>query len=288
MGMGRSLYENLPAAKQLFQRANEILGYDLATLCFEGPADQLNLTIHSQPALFVTSMAALERVKQLQPDLIERCEAAAGLSLGEYSALVFCGGLGFDDGLRLVQKRGEAMQAAADETPSGMVSVLGLERNQVQEVCDAARRPNEILQIANLLCPGNIVVSGHRGSCEAVQAEAEARGAMRIFRLAVAGAFHTSLMASAQRRLSEALGQAQFSPLKIPLISNVDAAPHKDVNDFRRLLVDQLCAPVLWQDAMQWLLQQEFDTFLEIGPGRVLKGLLKRIDKTASCEVIID
>lgn len=286
--MGRTLYDTLPPAKQLFRQANEILGYDLAALCFEGPVEQLNLTVHSQPALFVTSMAALERVKQLQPQLIERCEAAAGLSLGEYSALVFCGALSFADGLRLVQRRGEAMQAAADETPSGMVSVLGLDLEQVRAVCDTARQPQEVLQIANILCPGNIVVSGHRASCEAVQAAAEKLGAMRIFRLAVAGAFHTSLMASAQQRLGDALRLANLSPLRIPLVSNVDARPHDDVSDFSKLLVDQLCAPVRWQESMDWMLAHGFDTFFEIGPGRVLKGLLKRISKAATCEVIME
>jgi [acyl-carrier-protein] S-malonyltransferase len=288
VGMGRSLYDALPAARDCFHQANEILGYDLAKLCFEGPAEQLNLTTHSQPALFVTSLAALERVRQLQPELTERCAAAAGLSLGEYSAIVYSGGLSFEDGLRLVQRRGQAMQSAADETPSGMVSVLGLDLAKVEEVCEAARCPGEVLQVANLLCPGNIVVSGHKASCDRVQAEAEKRGAMRVFRLTVAGAFHTSLMASAQRQLGEALAETRFTPLRIPVISNVDAQSHDRVEDFAKLLQDQLCAPVRWQDSMQCLLDQGFETFLEIGPGRVLKGLMKRIDKKARCEVVLE
>lgn len=288
VGMGRALYESLPAAKQLYRQANEILGYDLAHLCFEGPPEQLNATVHCQPALFVTSLAAVERVRSLQPELIDRCEAAAGLSLGEYSAIVFSGGLNFEDGLRLVQRRGQAMQAAADETPSGMVSVLGLELQQVQAVCDAARRNGEILQIANLLCPGNIVVSGSQGSCDQVAAAAERLGAMRIFRLAVAGAFHTPLMESAKRMLGDVLAATRFSPLRIPVVSNVDAQFHDRADDFSKLLLEQLCAPVRWQESMELLVDQGYDTFYEIGPGRVLKGLMKRIHRAAKCEVILD
>lgn len=286
--MGHALYESIPAAQQLFRQANEILGYDLAKLCFEGPADQLNLTVHSQPALFVTSLAALERVKLQHPEMIERCAAAAGLSLGEYSAIVFAGGLSFEDGLRLVQRRGMAMQAAANEAPSGMVSVLGLDLPQVEQVCQTARADGETLQIANMLCPGNIVVSGHRASCDQVESAAEKLGAMRIFRLTVAGAFHTPLMASAKRQLEEVLKSTRFSPTRIPVVSNVDGRFHDRIEDFASLLVEQLCSPVRWQESMQMLLGQGFDTFLEIGPGRVLKGLLKRIDRAASCEVVME
>jgi [acyl-carrier-protein] S-malonyltransferase len=286
--MGRALYEAFPTVRGLFDTANSILGYDLARLCFDGPAEKLNLTIHAQPALFVSSLAALERARADHSDAVSRCEAAAGLSLGEYTALVFAGGLTFEEGLRLVQRRGEAMQAAASEAPSGMVSVLGLELDQVQTVCDAARIDGEVLQVANMLCPGNIVVSGHRHSCDRVEAAASQAGAMRVFRLAVAGAFHTPLMRSATTRLSQVLSGAPFAPLRIPVVSNVDAEIHGEIGDFRHLLLDQLCAPVRWHESMRKLLDQGFDTFYEIGPGRVLKGLLKRIDKSASCEVIME
>ncbi len=288
VGMGRALYDNFPAAKQLFQTANDVLGYDLAELCFEGPADQLNLTVHSQPALFVSCLAALERVKENHSDALEHCAAAAGLSLGEYTALVFAGGLRFEDGLRLVQRRGQAMQAAANETPSGMVSVLGLEMPQVEQVCDDARLDGEVLQVANRLCPGNIVVSGHRASCERVAASAANAGAMRVFRLAVAGAFHTSLMRSATQQVGEMLAKTPFQPLRIPVVSNVDTHFHDQVEDFEKLLLDQLCSPVRWQESMERMLNDGFDTFYEIGPGRVLKGLMKRIDKTATCEVVME
>ena len=172
VGMGKSLCDELPAAKELFERAGEVLGYDLADICFNGPLEKLNSTVVSQPALYVMSMAALEKLKLEQPQVYENCHAAAGLSLGEYTALAFAGGLSFEDGLKLVQRRGEAMQAAADETPSGMVSVLGLDREQTEKVCDGARVDGEVLQVANLLCKGNIAISGHKASCERVDCAA--------------------------------------------------------------------------------------------------------------------
>ncbi len=165
VGMGRRLAESLPAARRLYDRAAEVLGYDLAKLCFEGPADVLDSTIYSQPAMFVTSLAALESLRAQSPDVVLSCEATAGLSLGEYTAMVFAGVMDFDDGLMLVQKRGAAMQEAADATPSGMVRILGLERVEVEALCEKARQ-GEILEIANLLCPDILVVSGTNGACE--------------------------------------------------------------------------------------------------------------------------
>src|SRR4051812_32070963 len=159
VGMGRELVGSLPAAKELFDRAGDILGYDLAQVCFEGPAERLDSTVYSQPALFVTSLAALESLKQKSPEIVESAKFAAGLSLGEYTALVFAGALDFDDGLRLVAERGAAMQAAADACPSSMVSILGLQREPVEQLCREAAQ-GEVLRVANLLGPGTIVVSG--------------------------------------------------------------------------------------------------------------------------------
>ena len=173
--MGRRLAETLPAARKLYDRAGELLGYDLAKLCFHGPAEQLDSTVFSQPALFVTSLAALESLRAASPEVVESCEAAAGLSLGEYTAMVFADVMTFDDGLMLVQKRGAAMQEAADATPSGMVSILGLELDKVKELCDKAR-DGEILEIANLLSPGNIVISGTVGACERAAEMAQSAG----------------------------------------------------------------------------------------------------------------
>lgn len=287
VGMGRELIESLPAARDLFELASSILGYDLAEVCLEGPSERLDSTVVSQPALFVTSLAALEQLKQDQPEVVESCAGAAGLSLGEYTALVSAGALSFEDGLRLVQRRGEAMQAAADECPSGMVSVLGLEREQVEQVCDEARVEGEILQVANLLCPGNIAVSGQQASCAAVAAAAENAGAMKTIPLAVAGAFHTSIMDPAVPRLEEALQRVAFQPTRYPIYSNVDAAPHSDPADFPELLLRQVRSPVRWHDSMNRMIEEGYEEFYEIGPGRVLRGLMKRIGRRIPCHGVL-
>ena len=283
VGMGKRLYESVPAARQLYDRAANVLGYDLAKLCFEGPAEQLDSTICSQPALFVTSLAALESLRSESPDIVLACEAAAGLSLGEYTAMVFAGVLDFESGLTLVQKRGAAMQEAADATASGMVSILGLERVEVEALCDKARE-DDVLEVANLLCPGNIAISGSNAACLRAAEMAQDAGAMKAVPLAVAGAFHTQIMRPADERLAEALNGVTLQKPHIPVISNVDAKPHDDPDEIRSLLIQQVLQPVLWEDSMRYLLAQGFDQFHEIGPKRVLRGLLRRIDRKISCQ----
>ncbi len=287
VGMGQQAAESLPAARALYQRAASVLGYDLAKLCFEGPAEELDSTAISQPALFVTSLAAIEQLRDRSPEVVLSCEATAGLSLGEYTALVFAGAIEFEEGLRLVAIRGAAMQDAADNTPSGMVSVLGLERPQVEELCEQARQ-GETLQIANLLCPGNIVVSGTNSACERVAELAVTAGAMKAVPLAVAGAFHTPIMNSAVERLREALAETRIDRPSIPVISNVDAAAHFDPDEIRQLLVRQIVTPVRWEESMRNLLTDDYDQFYEVGPGRVLRGLLKRIDRKVACHGALD
>jgi [acyl-carrier-protein] S-malonyltransferase len=286
VGMGRQLAETLPAARSLFDRAQKILGYDLADVCFNGPAEKLDSTVYSQPALFVCSLAALEQLKATKPEVAAEAKATAGLSLGEYTALVFAEAITFEDGLKLVQERGSAMQAAADLVPSGMVSVLGLDLDKVQAVCDQARQQGEVLQIANHLCPGNIVVSGHTSACDRVPAIAEKAGAMKTIRLSVAGAFHTPLMQPAVQRLTAALAHVPIKPPRIPVISNVDALSHDDPHEIRHLLVQQVVSPVRWEDSMRVLLNMGCTPFWEIGPGRVLRGLLKRIDRKVAADGI--
>jgi [acyl-carrier-protein] S-malonyltransferase len=281
--MGRQWAESLPAARALFDRAGQVLGYDLAELCFNGPADRLDTTVHSQPALLVASLAALEVLKDRAPDVVEACGAAAGLSLGEYTALVFAGAIQFDDALRLVGRRGEAMQAAADALASGMVSVLGMERDALESLCREAAR-GDVLQVANLLCPGNIVVSGTKDGCARLASLAEQAGAMKVVPLAVAGAFHTPIMEPARKRLEAAVAETPITRPRIPVVSNVDALPHDDPDEIRQLLVRQVVAPVRWEDSLRWLLGQGFDRYYEVGPGRVLRGLMKRIDRKAACE----
>ena len=286
VGMGAELTGSLPAAKALFDHAADILGYDLLELCTNGPAEKLNSTVHSQPALFVCSLAALEQLKQDSPEVVENCDITAGLSLGEYTALVFAEAMNFDAGLRLVQARGQAMQDAADAVSSSMVSILGMDREQVEKLCEEARG-DDVLQIANLLCPGNIVVSGGTAACERIAPLAEAAGAMKVIPLAVAGAFHTSLMQPAVERLTAALADVEIQTPRIPVISNVDAKTHENPQEIRDLLVQQVVSPVLWETSMQWLIN-DFGArqCYEIGPGKVLRGLLKRIARKLPCENI--
>ena len=284
VGMGAAVCAKVPEARALFERASAVLGYDLYQLCTDGPAAELDSTVHSQPALLVASLAALEQLKQDSPQLVDRCAAAAGLSLGEYTALVFAGVMDFETGLRVVQARGRAMQDAADATSSGMVSILGMEPEQVQSLCNEARR-GDTLEVANLLCPGNIVVSGHTEACERIAEKAAAAGAMKVIPLAVAGAFHTQLMQSAVERLRSALADVPMWQPRIPVVSNVDARPHTDPNEIRELLIRQVCSQVRWEDSMRYLLdEQGIKQFYEIGPGRVLCGLLKRIARKVPCE----
>jgi [acyl-carrier-protein] S-malonyltransferase len=281
VGMGKQLRETLPAAQSLFAQAAEILGYDLAAVCADGPADKLNSTAVSQPAIFVTTLAALEALRASDPAVFDQVRATAGLSLGEYTALVFAGALTFRDGLRVVQKRGEAMQAAADATPSGMVSVVSLDQAKVEELCAAARSLGTVA-IANLLCPGNVVVSGVKAALEEVARLAEAAGG-RAVRLAVAGAFHTAIMKPADEALAAALADVEIRPPRVPVWSNVDAQPHTDPAEIRQLLVRQVLRPVLWEQTMRNLLAAGIDRFYEIGPGRVLAGLLKRVQRKVEC-----
>jgi len=281
VGMGRNLADNFPSARVLFTKASELLGYDLLKVCTEGPADRLNSTSVSQPAIFVASLAALESLQASDPQAADRCQAAAGLSLGEYTALTLSGSLSFEDGLRVVERRGKAMQLASDATPSGMMSILGLDERQVAELCDQARQA-DCLEIANLLCPGNIVISGSRAACQRAQELVEQLNG-RAIPLAVAGAFHTRLMKPADEALAEVLNQVELRSPRIPVWSNVDAKPHVDPVEIRQLLVQQVLRPVLWEQTMRNLLAAGIDTFYEIGPGRVLAGLLKRVQRKAAC-----
>lgn len=287
VGMAAELADTVPAARLLFDRASSQLGFDLLTLCKEGPADALDATVNSQPALYVASLAALEKLKAESPETLDGCVATAGLSLGEYTALCFAGALSFEDGLRVVAERGAAMQAAAEASPSGMVSVLGLEVAQVGELCEACRG-DDTLQIANLLCPGNTVVSGSNAACERIADAADAAGAMKVIPLAVAGAFHTPLMQPAVERLTAVLAEVELRPPRVPVVSNVDAKPHNDPSEIRELLVKQVVSPVLWEASVRCLMDAEdglgADSFYEIGPGKVLRGLLKRIDRKTPCE----
>jgi [acyl-carrier-protein] S-malonyltransferase len=281
VGMGREVLAHSAEARRLFAEAQAILGYDLADVCLNGPAERLNSTVVSQPAIFVGSLAALEVLRATEPAVLDACVATAGLSLGEYTALVFAGVLPFAEGLRLVQRRGEAMQEASDATPSGMVSILMLERPAVEEIVQEASTEG-FIRIANWLCPGNIVVSGERRAVAKAQQLAEARGARTVM-LSVAGAFHTPLMKPADERLAQALSEVPLQPARIPVWSNVDAQPHQDPTEIRSLLIRQVLEPVLWEESVRRMLEAGVEQFYEVGPGKVLAGLLKRIQRKAEC-----
>jgi len=293
VGMGAGIVSRCEAARDLFDRAANVLGYDLLDLCVNGPSDRLNLTSFSQPALFVHSAAALKELQLKSADEgiadpVSGASAVAGLSLGEYSALYAAGAMDFESGVKLVAERGAAMQDAASSQPSGMASILGLEIDQVQKLCDDARQEGEILQIANLLCPGNTAISGHQKSIDAAEAVATSMGAMKFIRLPVAGAFHTDIMTPAVTRLKAAIDACPMQNAKIPLYANVDAAAHCDASDFRELLPRQVVSPVRWEDSLRAMMADGIEEFYEIGAGRVLAGTLKRINRKAVCHSIGD
>ena len=286
MGMGKALAEQSEQAAALYRQANEIVGYDLASVCFAGPQDKLDTTALSQPAIFVTSVACLTalRAGQIEPELsgVEP-DACAGLSLGEYTALHAAGAMSFADGLRLVQLRGESMQAAAQASHGGMVSVLGLEEEAVKQLCEKVLDElrgqgvsEPLLCPVNYNCPGQIVLSGTLAACERAAALADGFGASRAIPLAVGGAFHTKLMAPAAERLRQALDQCSFQDPQTPVYANVDGAPYGGAGQVSDRLLRQLTEPVRWQQTVERLLDEGFERFVEIGPGRVLTGLVKK------------
>ena len=301
VGMLGDWCDGHPAALELFTRASSILGYDLAAICRHGPAEKLNATSVSQPAILVTSLAALEVLKSRDPALVSGASITAGLSLGEYTALVFADALDFDSAVRVVDVRGRAMQECASKlgtqlgtkrgpagtAAGGMVAVLGMERERVASLCDECRG-GDVLEVANVLCPGNVVVSGAEAACRRLDEAATAAGAMKCVRLEVAGAFHTVLMQEAVDKLAAVLAETTVRSPRIPVVSNVDARPHADPAEIRSLLARQVCGVVEWHASMTYLLSTGVRTVCEVGPGRVLRGLLKRIDRSVSCSGVPD
>ncbi len=279
--------ETHPQAADLFARASAILGYDLLAVCRSGPADRLNTTAVSQPAILVASLAALELLRSRDGHPLDAATVTAGLSLGEYTALVFAGVLDFDDAVRLVDIRGRAMQECAEQRPGTMLAVLGVDREKLTALCEECRA-SDVLEVANVLCPGNIVVSGSAVACHRLDAAAVAAGAMKCVPLEVAGAFHTSLMQPAVERLTAALADVAFHPPRIPVVSNVDARPHTDPDEIRALLARQVVGVVEWNASMAYILSTGTRSIWEVGPGRVLRGLMKRIDRSVACSGVFD
>lgn len=279
VGMGLEIARAFPVAEQIFEKANDIVGFDLSGVCFEGPAEQLNSTTVSQPAIFTTSVAILEVLRTesaaISPDV------TAGLSLGEYTALYAADLMSFEDGLSLVQKRGQAMQAAADASEGAMVSIIGLDEETVHRLCEEAGE-GELLEPVNFNCPGQIVISGDKKACRIAKELAIKCGAIKVVRLEVAGAFHTQMMSSAAEALGEALAHCEIAePTRAQIIANINADYYPSSEKIKEGLVKQLTHPILWQKCMEKLLADGVETFYEIGPGRVLTGLMRRIDRKA-------
>ncbi|KDO67031.1 hypothetical protein CISIN_1g017236mg [Citrus sinensis] len=290
VGMGKEA-QSVPAAAELYKKANDILGFDLLEICTNGPKEKLDSTIISQPAIYVTSLAAVEllRARDGGQQIIDSVDVTCGLSLGEYTALAFAGAFSFEDGLKLVKLRGAAMQEAADAAKGAMVSIIGLDSDKVQQLCDAANQEvdeDNKVQIANYLCPGNYAVSGGVKGIEAVEAKAKSFKARMTVRLAVAGAFHTGFMEPAVSRLEAALAATQINTPRMPVISNVDAQPHADPEVIKKILAQQVTSPVQWETTVKTLLGKGLKKSYELGPGKVIAGIVKRLDKSAEMENI--
>ena len=280
-GMGKELAEAYPTARNWFERANAALGYDLASICFNGPEAELTKTENAQPGIFLVSWVAFELLKERAPGL--KFDAAAGLSLGEFTALTAAGAMSFEDGLRVVRQRGKFMQDACEATRGGMAAVIGLDEDPTRAVCAEAG-----VTLANLNCPGQIVISGEADKITRAVELAKAKGAKRAIPLQVAGAYHSPLMASAQPKLQAELNKINISAPTVPVISNVTAHPHGAAAEIRPRLVEQVCSSVLWEQSMRYLLAQGFTRFIELGPGTALSGFMKRIDKNAQMMNVAD
>lgn len=272
VGMGKDLYEQHDEAKQLFDKANEILGFNITEIMFNGTDEELKQTKVTQPAIFLHSVAQAIVAKDFAPDMV------AGHSLGEFSALVASKVLSFEDGLRLVSKRALAMQAACEANPSTMAAILGLEDEKVEEVCAAI---DEVVVAANYNCPGQLVISGSNKGIEIACEKMKEAGAKRALPLPVGGAFHSPLMKPAEEELAKAINETTFSKGICPVYQNVDAMPHTDPTEIKENLIKQLTAPVRWTQSVQQMIADGATHFVECGPGKVLQGLVKKIDRNA-------
>ncbi|MCK6486594.1 MAG: ACP S-malonyltransferase [Phycisphaerae bacterium] len=279
VGMGRDFVERSAAARRTFEDANRILGFDLADLCFSGPAERLNATDISQPAIFVTSVAVWSAIQEDSALAAEiRPDASAGLSLGEYTALWLAEALSFEDALRLVNRRGQLMQRAAEARPGGMVSVMGLNSDQIDQVVHEAAC-NDVLVASNFNAPGQTVLSGDQVACERVPPIVERLGG-RAAALRVAGAFHSPLMQSAAEELKTALAATTVNAPRIPVAANVTGDYHEDPERIRALLYTQVARPIHWHASIERLIRDGIERFVEVGPGRVLTGLMRSIDRS--------
>lgn len=288
VGMGKAWYEASPATKAVFEQANSALGFNLAKLCFDGPEDQLNRTDMAQVAIYTASVACHRAL--VEAGKVSEAQLTAGLSLGEFTALHLAGAFDFLTGLELVKLRGQAMQDAAEISESSMVALVGADEAQSMALCEEAlndpeNKGEEVLVPANFNCPGQVVISGSLKACERAMVVADKMG-LRATQLAVAGAFHSPLMQPAADRLAEALDKADWNIPGVTVMSNVTAEPHEnDIDSIKQRLVDQLTSPVRWSQSMQYVIEKHPGARLvELAPGKVLSGLMRRIDRAAKVE----
>ncbi len=274
VGMGKDIYDNVPEAKAMFEQANEILGFRITDLMFEGTPEDLKQTKVTQPAVFLHSVI-LAKALGVKPD------AVAGHSLGEFSALVVAGALSFEDGLRLVSKRAMAMQRCCEQQPGGMAAVLGLDDKIVEEVCASI---DGVVVGANYNCPGQLVISGADEAVDAACVKLKEAGARRALRLPVGGAFHSPLMEPARQELEAAIAEAKFMTPVCPVYQNVDAQPYTDAETIKKNLIAQLTAPVRWTQIVEKMIQDGVTEFTEVGPGTVLQGLVTKVSKEVAAE----
>ncbi|HEX7056928.1 MAG TPA: ACP S-malonyltransferase [Bacilli bacterium] len=276
VGMGKDAYETAERAKAIYDQADDLLGFKLSELIFNGPEDKLKLTYYTQPALLTTSYVYFElfKSKGIQPDFV------AGHSLGEYSALVAAGALPFAAAVKTVHARGLFMDQAVPAGQGAMAAMLGADRDLLRDLCANVSRVTAAVEMANINCPGQIVVSGTKEGVAAVIARAGEAGAKRAIPLEVSGPFHSSLMQPAAEKLSAELAAVPFSDAKVPVVANVTALPETAADRIRELLVKQVVSPVLWEDSVKWMIAQGVDTFYEIGSGTVLSGLIKKVDRS--------
>jgi [acyl-carrier-protein] S-malonyltransferase len=275
VGMGRDFCDEIPECKALFDQANDVLGYDLAAICFDGPEEELKKSDHTQPAVFIVSAVVYEALKLKKPNLT--FDYAAGHSLGEWTALYAAGVISFEDTLRILKARGEFIQAACETNPGGMLAVIGLDREPLEKIAAAAG-----VTLANINSPGQTVLSGTADALARAETLCKEAGAKRVLPLPVAGAFHSPLMQPAADRLAGFLETIPLKEPSVPVLSNVTGVPHGSVESLRSNMIAQITGSVRWVECMQWIAAQGVEEAVECGPGKVLAGLMKRIDKTVT------
>jgi len=275
VGMGAELVHQSSAARDIFQHADEALGFSLSTLCFGGPEEELRLTANTQPAILTMSVAVLAALREKMPGCTP--DYVAGHSLGEYSALVAAGSLSFSDAVKAVRARGQFMEEAVPAGQGAMAAVLGMERSALQAVCEEVSSSGHPVQLANMNSPGQIVISGSAEGVKRAGELAKTNGAKRVMPLNVSGPFHSSLMQPAADKLKHVLAEIQVKDAAVPVVANVTARPVSAAAEIVDSLVQQVASPVLWEDSVLWMVEQGVTTFVEIGPGKVLAGLIKKI-----------